>query len=253
MGSNSLVFNGVTTTNVGSFVVQGLALGAVTLTAHANGYDDATATATVHPSGFIVNSPGNFSTNTFATNTNIQISSARLTPGTLGWAQNQPLRAGVTASVQVHEQRSDSRHHHCEPVDDCSRQFVGVDDIRPAVVRHHDDRRRHSNGCRDTATTFRQITATVSAPGVNIQNVTVGRNLQAQVSVTLDVVPPSPITVTVLRRRRHGVVSTAQNAAVAGGEHHHLHERDERERGIVLRAGPKSRQHDVDSAGGWLR
>ena len=216
VGSNSLVFNGVTTTNVGSFVVQGLALGAVTLTAHANGYDDATATATVHPSGFIVNSPGNFSTNTFATNTNIQISSARLTPGTLGWAQNQPLRAGVTASVQVTS----------------SDPTVGIITASPLTIAAGNSLASTtfdplSSGTTtiavvtptgwDTATTFRQITATVSAPGVNIQNVTVGRDLQAQVSVTLDVVPPSPITVTV-RSNAPGVVTLSQNAAVAGGD-----------------------------------
>jgi hypothetical protein len=56
---------------------------------------------------------------------------------------------------------------------------------------------------------FRQITATVAAPGINLVNVNVGRDLQQSISVTLDAAPPAPVSVTL----QTGAASTATIAS----------------------------------------
>ena len=217
VGGNTVVFTGVTSTSAGAFFVQGLALGSTTLTGHADGYNDDTASVTVHPSGFIINSPGSISTNTFAANTSVQITSARLNPGTLAFVQSQPLRAGI-GTVNVPVTSSDTT--------------VGVITASPltfgpnvqAVNTTFD---ALSSGTTtiavgtpagfDTSSSFRQISATVTAPNVNISSVIVGRDLQTQISVTLDVAPPSPITVTV-RSNATSVATLTANGTVAGGD-----------------------------------
>jgi len=48
-----------------------------------------------------------------------------------------------------------------------------------------------------TPANYTQITATVNAPNITVPNVTVGRDLQTSVGISLAVTPPSPVTVTV--------------------------------------------------------
>jgi hypothetical protein len=92
----------VTSTFAGSFFVQGrAATGVTTITAQAPGYADVVGTVSARPSGFIINSPGNFTTTTGAANTNIQITSARLNPTTLNWETNQAVPGGATGNVTV--------------------------------------------------------------------------------------------------------------------------------------------------------
>jgi hypothetical protein len=100
-GANSVVFTNVTTTSVGTVFVQGLGLGQTNVRAQAAGYAEGVGAVTVNPSGFVINSPGNFTTTAAAANTNVQIAAARLDPVTLNRSVNQPLRGGLQALVEV--------------------------------------------------------------------------------------------------------------------------------------------------------
>jgi len=100
-GANSVVFTNVSSTNVGTVFVQGLGLGQTTIRAQAAGYAEGAGAVTVNPSGFVINSPGNFTTAATAANTNVQIAAARLDPVTLNRSVNQPLRGGLQALVEV--------------------------------------------------------------------------------------------------------------------------------------------------------
>ena len=100
-GGETVTFTDVTSTNVGTIYVQGRSIGSADLIAEGTGYATATSTATVEPSGFIINSPGNFGTSAGAANTSIQITPARLNPVTLNWAANQAIRGGLTVEVPV--------------------------------------------------------------------------------------------------------------------------------------------------------
>lgn len=100
-GGTSVTFTNVTTTSVGSVFVQGRSLGSATLTGTAAGYTDGNTSVTVQPSGFIINSPNNFTTTTSAANTNVRISPARLNPTTLNFAAYQPMRGGASVDVSI--------------------------------------------------------------------------------------------------------------------------------------------------------
>jgi hypothetical protein len=196
-GSSSLTFPNISNTNGQTFFVQGRVLGSTTLTASAPGFNPITVSIDVHPSGFIVNSPGSISTNTFAANTNVQVASARLHPTTLAWQANQPLRGGMP-TVNVPVTSSDVN--------------VGTITISPlqfgptvqAQSTQFDPRASGTTQIAvgvpagfDTPSTDRTILATVTAPGVSANSATVGRDLQTSVGITLGVTPPSPVNVTV--------------------------------------------------------
>ena len=109
-GTNTVTFSNVTGITVGSFFVQGRAIGTATLTAQTIGYELSTSNPTVNPSGFIINSPGNFTTTVAAANTNIQITSARLDPVTLNWSANQPRPGWLVGQRAGDELEHDCRH-----------------------------------------------------------------------------------------------------------------------------------------------
>ena len=101
-GSNTVTFTNVTSTNVGTFVVQArTASGGTTITAQAAGYADGVLSVTTQALGFIINSPGNFTTTAGAVNTSIQIVAAHLNANTLNFEVAQPVRGGLTVSVPV--------------------------------------------------------------------------------------------------------------------------------------------------------
>jgi hypothetical protein len=99
-GGNVVTFTNVTTTTVGTLVVQGRSLGAVTLTAQAAGYTDGTSDVTVDPSGFFLNT-GDFSVSASAANRQLNIGVGRLNPTTLNFVQSQALRGGLSIDVTI--------------------------------------------------------------------------------------------------------------------------------------------------------
>jgi hypothetical protein len=203
-------------TYIPTFYLQALdGTGTVQITTSAPGYATDTSTIALRPSGFIINSPGNFSTTTFAADTPIQIGSGLLDPNTLAWQGGQPLRAGATASVPVTSLNTG----------------VGTITVSPVVFNGNDG---SANTAFDplaggTATikvgtpagfsapsNYQQITATVTAPAITASPVTVGLDLQAMFNVYLPVAPPSPVTVTVMSNNS-AVATITTNDKVAGG------------------------------------
>jgi hypothetical protein len=83
VGGTTLTFTNVTSTNVGYIYVQGQGIGTTTITVSAPGYTNGNGTVTVDPSGFIIGSPGSFSTTATASPTNVYVYPSSLTPGTL--------------------------------------------------------------------------------------------------------------------------------------------------------------------------
>ncbi len=64
---------GITNTGGNSYYVQGVTVGTTTLTIAAPGYTSTNVTVTIDPSGFVIYSPGNFSTTSLSTDTSITI------------------------------------------------------------------------------------------------------------------------------------------------------------------------------------
>ncbi|HKE42925.1 MAG TPA: Calx-beta domain-containing protein [Steroidobacteraceae bacterium] len=199
LGGTTVVFPAVTTTAARTVIIQGLLQGSTTLTISAPGYATNTQTLTVDPSGFIINSPGLINTNTFAVNTSVQITAARLTPGTLNFASNQQVRAGLAAPVSVAVTSSDtnvgtitvSPVTFAAGVGSVNTAFdpVGAGTSTLAVT---------TPAGFDTPANFRTITATVTAPVINFTaNPHVGEDLQDGVNINLSTAPPSAVDITV--------------------------------------------------------
>jgi hypothetical protein len=101
LGGTTVVFSGVANTTQRTVFLQGLLQGTTQVTVSAPGYATSSQTITVDPSGFIINSPSAINTTASAANTSIQITPARLAPGTFNFAENEAVRAGVTVQVPV--------------------------------------------------------------------------------------------------------------------------------------------------------
>jgi len=85
---------------VGTLWIQGISRNTTQLKLSAPGYSDAFVNVTVNPSGFIINSPGNFTVSA-GSNTTVQLAPAVLDPITLNYAGNQTVRAGLTVGVNL--------------------------------------------------------------------------------------------------------------------------------------------------------
>ena len=106
-GSTITLSVAAATSNLPAFYVQALAdSGTVEIVASAPGYAPDTSTITLAPSGFVISSPGNFTTTTLSPSTAIQVTSGRLNPIFLTFAGGQPIRAGLL-SVNVAVTSSD--------------------------------------------------------------------------------------------------------------------------------------------------
>lgn len=192
-GSGSITLHGARSGGT-SYYMQGRSVGQTTLTFSSPGYTSASETVFVSPSGFVLTSPS-IITNKYAANTSISMKSARL-GSTLAFAEYQNLRGGLSVSIPVSS----------------SDPGVGVVTVSPAVMTANSSYVNTafdpievgsciiSIGTPDgfqTPTTSQQTTATVNAPKITISSGSVGRNLQASKSFTLEAAPPTPIDVTI--------------------------------------------------------
>jgi uncharacterized repeat protein (TIGR01451 family) len=205
-----------------AFFIQSLASsGPVAVTATAPGYADGSASYTLVPSGFIINSPGAFSTTTFSGNTTIQVTSARLDPTTLNWQGNQTLRGGFSATVAVTatDQTGGPGVGAIvgSPVVFNGAEFIKTVSFDPAVTGTSLIAVTPPTGF-STPSNFRTVTATVTAPPIVLTNPNplVGRDMQESVGITLGALPPGPVTVTVTVGAT-AVATIASSATVAGG------------------------------------
>jgi hypothetical protein len=101
LGGTTVVLANVANTTIRTVFLQGMLQGTTQVTVSAPGYATNTQTITVDPSGFIINSPGAINTTAGAANSSVQITPARLQPGTFQWQENETVRAGLSVQVPV--------------------------------------------------------------------------------------------------------------------------------------------------------
>jgi hypothetical protein len=170
------------------------------------------------PSGFIINSPGSINTTTFSGTTQVQVTSALLTPGTLTWAGNQPLRPGI-GPFNISLALTGGTPGTLTPT---TLTFNGGDSFKNSSFQPSNAGTATINlGPQpvgfSTSLNFQQISVAVTAPAINVAaNVSVGLNLQISVTIFLQNVPPNPITLTVTSPNS-SIATVTTNPAVAGG------------------------------------
>ena len=177
--------------------------GTVHVIASALGYGNGDSTVTLTPSGFWIWAPGfaqSFTTNSFAANSSVLVSSIRLTP-TLQSAGEQELRGGLSLDVDVTSSNT-AVGTIGSPV-----AFVGGTGARKTT--QFDPQGPGVSilsipvpvpGFSIPPTALQTVTATVVAPTVKFFNITslaVGRDLQGGINVQLESAPPGPVDVTV--------------------------------------------------------
>jgi hypothetical protein len=201
IGTSSITVTvGGNLTSIPQFFLHALdGAGTAQFTTSATGYATDTSTVTFAPSGFIINSPSLINTTTFAANSSLQITSARLLPGTLAWQANQDLRSGFSASVSVTSSDTSVGTIVGSPATFTGGQGSATPAFDPANQGTSTVAVVQPAGF-STPSTFRQITATVTAPAINGfsgNSLRVGEDMQEGVSVNLSVAPPAPVDITV--------------------------------------------------------
>lgn len=195
-GSGSITINGAN--NGKKYYIQGRGVGTTTLTISAPGYQSATDTIIVRPSGFVLSS-SNITTNKYATNSTVAISSAMLAPDTLKVSQYQNLRGGLSVNVPLSV--SDSCVGVVTPnpavmLTNTPKVYTGFDpvDVGACTI---------SLGAPDgfqTPSEKQQISATVNTPKIIATSYyiyDVGRNLQTSWQISLESAPPAPVDISV--------------------------------------------------------
>ena len=215
-GSTTLTLTVPASNTSASFFAQALAgSGTAGLTATAAAYAVGNATATMVPSGFIIESPISITTTTLSGNSTVQVTLHQLNPTTLAVVGQQQVRAG----------------HPPVLVDlSSSNTTVGVITVSPVTFNPGISgvNTAFNPGAAGTSTVsvvqpagfstpsnFQSITATVSAPNLTVADVTVGKDLQTNRSVSLGAPAPAgglPITIV----SNNPAVLVAPNATTVG-------------------------------------
>lgn len=218
-GSGTVTFNNVSSTFVGTLFVYALqGAGTPQITASALGYATATSTVTLQPSGFIINSPGSIATTTFATATPVNVTSAVLTPGTLTWLANQPLRPGI-GPFSISLALTGGTPGTLSPT---TLTFPGGNgsqnsSFQPSNAGTATIALGTQPGGFTTSSNFQQIPVSVTAPAIEVASpVTVGLNLQVGINVFLQNAPPNPVTVTVTSPNS-SIAAVTTDATQVGG------------------------------------
>jgi hypothetical protein len=176
----------------------------VTYSATATGFGSATGTVTLRPSGFVISTGGpsgiggTFLTTTGASNTDLTIYSARLSPS-LAIEELQPVRSGLTVSVPVTSSSASVGTITGSPVvftagnSQATTQFDPVGGGTAIITAG-------TPAGFSTPATGASVTATVIAPAMNISvGSVIGQNLQEFGRVLLGQPAPAgglPVTLT---------------------------------------------------------
>ena len=197
-GGASIGFAGLTSTSAMTYYVQGLAVGTSNLTVSAPGYSSMSIALTVDPSGFIIYTPGSFTTTTFSTPTSVTLLPAILNSGVLTVAGYASLNPGATASVPV-TSGTPSVGTVTTPVNFSGGSSSATFSFQPVASGST----LLSLGAVSGFTTpsqssTQQINATVTAPPIGLQTtaITTGALLQVSTYAYLSVAPPSPVSLT---------------------------------------------------------
>src|SRR5262249_40049464 len=158
------------------------------------------------PSGFIINSPGNFTTTTLSGNTSLQIAVGALNAATLTFSSYQELRGGMS-SVSVAPTAPDQTGGPARG------PRPGPAPLHPPQAAGHHTDGTANGGFQpsvagtsllqlvtpagfNTSANFTAITATVNAPRVFVSDQTIGKDLQVGASVSLEAGSPAGVSVT---------------------------------------------------------
>ncbi|PYV07826.1 MAG: hypothetical protein DMG07_27495 [Acidobacteria bacterium] len=154
--------------------MQGLAIGGTTLTASAPGYTTDTSTITVDPSGFIIYSPGDFSTTPLSADTVIAITPARLNPMTLNLVDYENVRGGLTVNVGVTSSDTSVGTITASPIAFTGGSSFLITTFHPVAVGTSTVAVAVPTGF-SAPSNYRQITATVTVPFTSVSSSPGGR------------------------------------------------------------------------------
>jgi hypothetical protein len=218
LGGTTVVIPNVANTNIRTVFLQGLLQGTTQVTLSAPGYATNTQTIMVDPSGFIIDSPSVINTTTFAANSSVRISASRLLPGTLAWQESEAVRAGLTVPVSLANSNA--------AVGSLTPNPLSFGPNVSVITTAFDPANEGSTvlavtppGGFETPSTFRQITATVTAPAIAAfsgNSARVGEDMQEAVNISLTVAPPSPVDITVTIASG-AIARVSDNGGVLGG------------------------------------
>ena len=218
VGGSSLSFTNISSSSAVTYYLQGHATGTTTLTLSAPGYSNATVNVTVDPSGFVIYSPGNFSTTTFSTSTSLTLAPAILTPGSLTVVGYASLSPGVGSPSITVASSNTAVGTVTSPVTYNAGDFLDTATFQPTTLGGTTNLSISTPAGYSTPlpASTQQITATVAAPPVSVQtsSITTGVNLQVSTYVYLSQTPPSPETVTLTSSAPSvAVISTSATSA----------------------------------------
>jgi len=216
------VAQGSGTLGVGGFYVQGLASsGSVILTIGAPGYVSGTATVTLTPSGFVLNSPAgqgqNFSTATGAVGSPMTASAARLDTSNNFVAVGK-LRGGFTANVPISSGTPATGTISGSPAVVTGGTTTSANSVTfNPVAQGTSVLSAAAPAGFSTPATGASLTATVTKPALSLNPVTVGTNLQAHGSGTLLTTSSSNVTVTISSSDATKVILSADATGLTAG------------------------------------
>ena len=196
-GAASTTFPNTVSTGAFTFYIQGQTVGTSVLTVSAPGYQSSTINVTVDPSGFVIYTPGNFSTNTFASATPVTLAPAILNPGTLAVLGYASLNPGIsTLNVPVNSSATQVGTV-TSPVTFSGGSYLVSSSFQPVAAGTSTLSIATPAGY-STPASSQSIVATVTAPPITLQTnaITTGTNLQVSTYAYLSVAPPSPVTLT---------------------------------------------------------
>ena len=194
VGTTTLTFTNVTSSYVGTIYVQGQSIGTTTYTVSAPGYTTGSGSLTVDPSGFTFYYDGaGFSTTSFSSPTAIAAYACILNPTSLTvLAANYPLNPGSAAvSVPITSGTTSVGTITTSPLMFTANNSQAQTNFQPSSAGTSTISLGTPTGPFSTATQYQQITATVTAPQISVNNVTTGTKLQNTTSIYLPVAPPS--------------------------------------------------------------
>ena len=200
VGTASLTFS---TASVPNIYVQGLKVGAATLTATAAGYTTGTGTITVYPSAFVFDPYyyGNFSTTTFSSASGLSLIPAIVDPMTSNFYNFGTISPGVGPfSIPVVSSNTAVGTITTTPLIFHSGDSSQSTSFQPASAGSTNLTPGTQPAGFTTPANYNLMVATVTAPALGVSTTTSGVNVQVAANVSVPVSPPSPemVTVTVM-------------------------------------------------------
>ena len=219
VGGATVTFTNITNTSANTFYIQGVALGTTTLTIAAPSYATATVNITVDPGGFVIFGPSSISTTTFSASSSLQINPAILNPvdsSVIAFAAASPAVSPVNVVVT-------SSQTSVGTITNSPVAFQGGDTSKNAIFQPVGAGTSNlslgtpAGFSTPTPSNTQQITATVTAPPITVQNPSLqtGVNMEMSSYVALSQTPPTPTLVT-LTVDKPAVVTVSNSATIVG-------------------------------------